>query len=128
MAMFKMPIHIGIDKTENNGLVSDKRLVVRLCVRNRFFVLTTVGHFVEDMSCFPIFVFYFLDILNPEIWYSHCQTVVETYATILLRASKTGHTGHIFRDSDSVFLNLVDKFIGKSEIHDRITIFVTIKV
>ena len=83
VAMLKMPVHVGIDEAEDDGLVAYECLIVALGIRDGLLGLTTVGHLVEDVSGFPVLVAHLLDILDPVIRYTDSQTVVETHTTIL---------------------------------------------
>ena len=51
-----MPVHIGVNKTEDNCLVAYKCLIVTLGIRDCLLVLATVGEFPEDFRWFPILI------------------------------------------------------------------------
>ena len=44
----EMPVHVGINQAEDDGLVAYQCLVVTLTIRNSLFILATVGHFPEQ--------------------------------------------------------------------------------
>ena len=88
----EMPIHIRIDQTENNRLVSYQCLVMAFTIRNSLFVFSPIGHFPEHTGRFPVFILAFLDYLNPIIRNIHSHTVIETISSVIKRSSQSWHT------------------------------------
>ena len=128
ITLFHMPIHIGVDKAENNCFIPHEGLVVRFGIGDGFLTGATIGHLIEDMACFPIFVSHLFDITNPEVRNTHCEAIVETDTAIGERHSEFRKSGHLFGNSDSIGFNLMDKFVSKSEIADSIAILIKIVI
>ena len=128
IAFLHMPIHIGIYQTENNGFVAYQRLVMTFCIRYCFFVLATIGYFPEHAGRFPIFIYLFLDSLNPIIGDIHCHAVVETIAAAFNFSCKTGHSRYFFSNRYCFRIYFVDKFIGKCQVADGIVILMAIEI
>ena len=128
MTVLEMPVHIGVHETEDDGLIAHERLVMTLRIRYGFLILTTVRHFKQDMTGFPVLILHLFDILNPEIRNTHCQTIVETYTAIGYRTCQARHTAHLLRNRDGIGFHFVDHLIGQRQIHQGITIFVSVEV
>ena len=54
--MAHMPVHLSICQTEDDRLISDKGLVMALCIADRLLLLTAVRQFVPDSTRTPLFV------------------------------------------------------------------------
>ena len=67
VAYHHVPIHIGVDKSEDDCFVADERLVVAFGVVDSFFVSATVCKFPEDCRRLPVFVFFLFDCFNPAL-------------------------------------------------------------
>ncbi len=78
------------------------------------------------MSCFPVFVLDFLYILDPKIGNTHREAVVKSHSSIGYRLSQSRHTGHVFGNSNGIGFDLMNKFVGKGEIHDSIAVLVAV--
>ena len=128
MAMFEMPVHVGVHEPEDDGLVPDERLVMALGIGDGLLVLSAVGHLKEDVSGFPVLVLDLLDILDPEIGDTHRQTIVEADTAVLDRRGESGHAGHLFGDGDSVGFDLMDDLVREGEVHECIAIFVAVEI
>ena len=128
VTFLEVPIHIRIAEAEDDGLVAYQCLVMALGIGDGLLILTAVGHLIEDMSRLPVLVAHLFDILNPEIWNTHCQSVVKAHTAVLDRISQTRHTRHIFGDGDGVLLHLVYEFVSKSEVANCVAIFVAVVV
>ena len=61
IAFLHMPIHVGIDQAEDDGLVAHQRLVMAFGIADGLFVVTAVGQFPIQMARFPVFVGEFLE-------------------------------------------------------------------
>ena len=127
-AVLHVPVHIGIDKAEDDGLIAYERLVVRLGIRDGLLVSAAVGHLIEDMAGFPVFIFHLLNHLNPEIGDTHSQAVVKADAAILDGISESGHARHLLSDGDSRTLHLMDELIGEGEVADGIAVLVEVVI
>ena len=123
-----MPVHIRIHETEDDRLVAYQRLVMALRVGDGLLVLAAVGHLIEYMSGLPVFVLHLFDILDPEIRNTHRQAVIEAHASVFYLRSQTRHAAHLFRDGDSVRFDLMDHFVGKRQVHDRVAVFVAVEI
>ena len=128
IAFLHMPIHIGIYQTENNGFVAYQRLVMTFCIRYCFFVLATIGYFPEHAGRFPIFIYLFLDSLNPIIGNIHSHAIIKAIAAIFKFGCQTGHPRYFFRNGDCFGINLMNQAVGKCQITDCIIILVTVEV
>ena len=103
-----VPIHIGIDKAEDDRLVAHQSLVVALGIADGLLVGTAVRRFPPDSRRMPVFVFLFLDSLNPEVRDIHCHTVVEAIAAVFNLGSQAGHTADFLGNRDSVLIYFMD--------------------
>ena len=128
VSVLEVPIHISVNESEDDGLVSDECLVVALSIRDGLLVLASVGHLVEDMPCFPVFVAHFLDVLYPEVGDTHGEAIVEAHTAILDGTSESGHAGHLLGDGDGFGLDLMDEFVRQREVHDGVAVLVHIVV
>ena len=128
MTVLEVPVHIGINKTEDDGLIAHERLVVTLGIRDGLLILTTIRHLKQDMTGFPVLILHFLDILNPEIRNTHRQTIIESYTAIGYRTCQPRHAAHFLRNCDGIGFHFVNDLIGKRQIHERITIFVSVEI
>ena len=128
ITFLEMPVHVGINKAEDNRFITDKGLVVAFAIRNRLLVGPSVLHFPEDATGFPVFIAKFLDGLYPIVWDIHRHAIVEAIASIFVFSGKAWHTTYFFGYSDSMRIHFMDEFVGKCQVADGIVIFVTIKV
>ena len=111
VTLLKVPVHIGINKTEHNGLVAYKCLIMRLCVRYRLFILTAIGEFPENIKYAPILISFLLDHLDPVVRDTHSQTIVEAHTAISKLCCKSRHTRHLLSNGNSILIHLMDEFI-----------------
>ena len=128
IALLHMPIHIGVDQSEDDGFITNKGLVVRLGIRDGFLTCTAVRHLIKDMAGFPILITHLFNVFYPEIGYTHCKTIVKTNASIFKRHCKFRKPGHLFGYSDSIRVYFVNKFIGKGKIADSVAILIEVIV
>ena len=70
----------------------------------------------------PVFVFLFLEHLNPIVRNTHSHTVVKADTAGFERECKSRHTAHFLSDSDSVFVHFVDEFVCEREVCDGICV------
>ena len=124
----EMPIHIGINETEDDGLIAYQRLIVTLAVRNGLLVGTTVLHFPEDAAHIDILIAHLLDGLDPIVGDIHRHTVVEAIAAILELRSQARHARHLLSNRDGVGVYLVDEFVGQRQVTDSVIILMTIEI
>ena len=66
VATTEVPVHIGVDETEDDCLVAHECLVVALAVADSLLVRTAVGCLPEDRAWLPSLVWQFLDSLYPQ--------------------------------------------------------------
>ena len=123
-----MPIHVGIDKTENDRLVTHQRLVMTFRIADCLFVSTAVRRLPPDGRRMPVFVFLFFDRLDPVIGDIHCHTVVEAITAIFIFGSQSGHSAYFFGNRNRILIDFVDKLISQRQIRNSITILMTIKI
>ena len=88
----EVPIHIGINQTEDDSLITHQCLVVTLAVRDSLLVRTTVLDLPEDRADVDVLVAYLLNGLDPVVGDVHRHTVVETVAAILELCCQARHT------------------------------------
>ena len=124
----EVPVHVGIDQSEDDCLVAYKCLIVALYIRDGLLVGTAVGQCPEDVGHVPVFVALLLEGLDPIVRNTHCQAIVEAHTAIFDRTSESWHAAHFLGDGDSVRVNLVDELVGKSEIADCIAILIAVVV
>ena len=123
-----MPIHIGIDQAENDRLVTHQRLVMTFRIADCLFVGTAVGRFPPDGRGMPVFIFLFLDRLDPVVGNVHCHAIVETIAAVFNFSCKTGHSRYFFGDRYCFGIYFVDKFVGKCQVANGIVILMAIEI
>ncbi len=121
-----VPIHFCIYQSKNNSFVAHQSLIVAFGIANGFFIYTSICEFPENMSGFPVFVFYFFNILYPEIRYTHCHPKVKANTTIGVFCCKTGHAAYFLGNSYSIWFHFVYQFICQCKVANSITILIQI--
>ena len=48
ISLLEVPVHVGVNQTEDNGFVSHKCLIMAFAVGNSLFILAAVGYFPEQ--------------------------------------------------------------------------------
>ena len=124
----EVPVHIGINQTEDNGFVAHQSLVVRLAIRDGLLVGTAVFHFPEDAADVDILVAHFLDGLDPVVGDVHRHAIVEAVTAILELSCKAGHAGHFLGNGDGVLVDLVNQAVSQRQVADGVVVLVTIEV
>ncbi len=76
----------------------------------------------------PVLILLFFKYLNPVIWNTHGHAIIESDAATLYRISKSGHSAHLFSNSDGTTVYLMDKFVGKGKIYNRIGVLVAVVI
>ena len=56
VALFEVPVHVGINEAEDDGLVAHECLVVALAIGDGSLVGPSVFHFPKDGTGFPVFI------------------------------------------------------------------------
>ena len=128
VSLAEMPIHVGIDETEDDGFVANQGLVVTFRVRNVAFVCTAVGEFPENGGRFPVFVLQFLDGLDPIVRNVHGHAVVEPVSPVFKRGSEAGHATNLLCDGDGLGIELVNHLIGQRKVADGIVVLVAVEI
>ena len=128
VSFLKVPVHISVNKTEDDSLVSYKRLVMALCVTDGLLIIATVCKFPEEVTWFPVLICVLLNIFNPKIWNTHSHTVVKSYTAILKLGCKTWHTAHLLCNGYCVWLNLMNQLVCQSEVTDGIAVLIDVIV
>ena len=85
-----------------------------------------VSQFVIDIAYVPLLIGDFFEELNPIIGDTHTQLVVETYAFFSNRRSKTGQSAHLFGNGQRFGVELVNKLVSHSEIHQSVVVLIAI--
>ena len=123
-----VPIHVGVDKTEDYRLVAHKCLVVAFGIVDCLFVGAAVGQLPEDGCRLPVLVFFLFYGLYPEIGDAHRHAVVEADASVAYLVGESGHTAHFLSNGDGVGVDFVDKFVGKRQICDCVCVLSAVVV
>ena len=88
----EVPVHIGINQTEDDGLVANECLIVALAIRDGLLVRTTVLNLPENRADIDILIAYLFNSLNPVVRDIHRHTVVKAVTAILKLGSESRHT------------------------------------
>ena len=107
ISFLEVPVHISINKAENNGFIAHQSLVVAFAIRDGTLVRTAILYFPEYGTGLPILVRLFLDCLNPEVGNVHCHAVIKTISAIIYTCSEAWHATNLFGNSNSLGVNLV---------------------
>ena len=128
VAHHHVPVHLAVDKAENECLVAHKSLVVTLGIADCLLVGTAVGKLPEYRCRVPILIFLLLDCLNPIVGDSHRHAIVESYSTVFHRDSESGHTAHFLGNGDCIGVHGVNHLIGKAQIGDCVGVLTAVIV
>ena len=128
VALLEMPIHVGIYKTEDNGLVAHEGLIVTLGIGDGLLILAAIGKLPHHGRRFPVLISLLLDGLNPIVGDIHGQSVIEAIATVADRSRETRHATHILGNGDGILVDLMNQVVGKSKIDDSSIILMTIVI
>jgi hypothetical protein len=104
--------HLGIHQPERQRLITDKRLIMTLSIRNTLLRMSPVGQHVRNVSDIPLIVCFLLQQLDPHIGDRHGQSVVEADAAFVDWSTESGHAGYVFRDGDDVGVDFVQHVVG----------------
>ena len=124
----KVPIHIGINEAEDDGLVAHKCLVVTFAIRDCLLVWTAVLYLPEDAAWLPVLVCLLLNGLYPIVGNVHRHAVVEAETAIFELGSESWHSAHFFGNGYCLRVNLVYKAVGKRQIAYRIVVLMSVEV
>ena len=128
IAFAEMPVHVGINEAEDEGLVAHECLVVALAVGDGALVGAAVGDFPEYGGGFPVFVSLLLDGLYPIVGHVHGHAVVEAVAAVLEGGCESGHTADFFGNGDGGGFDFVDEEVGKGKVADGVVVLVAVEV
>ena len=123
-----MPVHVGIDESEDDGLVAHQCLVVALAVGNGLLVGTTVLHLPENARWLPVLVALLLDGLNPIVGDVHGHAVVEAVAAVLKLGSQSRHSRNFLGNGDGILVHLVDEQVGQRQVADGVVVLMTVEI
>ena len=123
-----MPIHISINQTENNRLISHQCLVMTLRIRYGFLILATIGDFPEHTGRFPVLINLFFNRLNPVIRNIHSHAIIKSVTTVFYFRSQSRHTGNFFCNCDSFRINLMNHLVSQRQITNRIIILMSVEI
>mmetsp|Transcript_73579 Transcript_73579/g.204461 ORF Transcript_73579/g.204461 Transcript_73579/m.204461 type:complete len:285 (+) Transcript_73579:237-1091(+) len=93
-------VHRCVHEPESRRLIAHNRLIVRLDVRDARLLPSPILQGVCDVAHIPLIVRNLLEELNPHIWNSHREAVVEAESSLLHRPAKRGHARYVFGDGD----------------------------
>ena len=85
-----------------------------------------VSQFVIDIAYVPLLIGDFFEELNPIIGNTHTQLVIEAYAFFSNRRGKTGQSAHLFGNGQRFGVELVNKLVSHSEIHQSVVVLIAI--
>ena len=128
VTLSEVPIHIGIDESEDEGLVTHEGLVVAFGVGDVAFVGAAVGEFPEDAAGLPVLIAQLLDGLNPIVGHVHGHAIVEAVTAVLEGRGQTRHTAHLFGNGDGVGIDLVDEEVGQGEIANGVVVLMAVEI
>ena len=128
VADLEVPVHVGINQAEDDGLVAHQCLVVAFAVRDGLFILAAVGHLPEQAGRFPVFIATFLDNLNPVIRNVHGHTVVETVPSVFERSSQSRHTRYFLSNGNGLRIHFMNQPVGQRQVANGIVILMTVEV
>ena len=123
-----VPIHISVNQTENDCLITHQCLVVTFGITDRLFVGPAISRFPPDSRWMPVLVFLFFDRLDPEVWNIHSHTVVETVSAVFDLSSQSRHTTYFFSDGDCILVDFMDQFVGQCQVCNRISILMSVVI
>ena len=115
-----VPVHVLIHEPECEGFIADECLIMAFCVGDVRFSVASVDEGAPDFMEVPVFVSFFFDGFDPEIWDAHGEPVGEADSAFWDRAAESRHTTHIFRDDEGVGLDLLSKVSGELEVEDGV--------
>ncbi len=115
-----MPVHLLVNKAENHRLVTDKRLVVALDIRDCLLLVAAVGKLPENRGRVPVLILLLLEGLDPVVGYAHRHAIVEPNAAILESDGQARHAAHLLGDGYRVGIHGVDDLVGQSEVGYRV--------
>ena len=128
VALLEVPIHVSIDKAEDDGFIAHQCLVVTFGIRDSLLIGATISHFPEEAGWFPIFVYLFFDGLNPIVGDVHGHAVVESVAAIFELSGKAWHARYLFGNGDGFGVDLMNQAVGQGEVADGVIVLMTVKV
>ena len=128
VTLLEVPIHIGINQTEDNRLVAHQCLVVTLAVRDGLLVGTAVLNLPEDRAYIDVLIAHLLDSLNPIVGDVHGHTIVETIAAILELSCESRHSRYFLGNGNSLWIDLMNQAVGQCEVADGIIILMSVEV
>lgn len=115
-------IDLGVEKMHRQGLVTDDGLIVTLCVRYDLFFPSSVCQGVHEMAHAPIFIWNFLEGLNPHVGQEHTKSVIEADTSVSDCPAESWESGHVLSNGDRSWTNFVDKSVCKHEVNDTIKV------
>ena len=128
VALLEVPVHVGIDETEDDGLVSHECLVVALTVGDGLLVASSVLHLPEYGAWLPVLVAQFLDGLNPVVRYVHGHAVVEAISSVLELGGQTRHAAYLLGNCHGLGVHLVYEQVCKREVADGVIVLMSVEV
>jgi hypothetical protein len=134
--MTDMLVYISLSHSQNSNVLSPTRLissviarkrrneflrlVVTLCVCNGLLAVASIRQNPTNTCHIPVLVFLFLEDFDPHVRYGHCQTIVESDTTNRKLQAKSRHSRYIFRDGDTVGIEVVKHLIGLCTVSENI--------
>mmetsp|Transcript_40311 Transcript_40311/g.126894 ORF Transcript_40311/g.126894 Transcript_40311/m.126894 type:complete len:704 (-) Transcript_40311:165-2276(-) len=121
-------VHLLVHEPEGDGLVTNKRLIVRFGVANNLLLVSSVCQRVYNMTHLPLIVRHLLQELDPHIRSSHGKTIVEAETSLMDRAAERWHARNILGDADGPGPDGVDHVVGKHKVDASIHVGVQAEV
>ena len=123
-----VPIHIGIDESENDCFVSYQRLIVALGIADGLLIRSPIRCLPPDRRRMPVFIFLLLQYFDPEIRDIHRHAVIEPIATIGYFNRQPRHTADFLRNRHGMRINLVYQFVSQRQVCYRVIVLMTVVI
>ena len=128
ITLLEVPIHVGVNQSEDDCLVAHQCLVVTFGIGDGFLILTSVRHLPEETAGFPVFILLLLDCLDPIVGDIHCHAVVKSITSGNEGSCQAGHTRHLFGNGDGTRVHFVNEQVGQCQIANGIVVLSAIVV
>src|SRR5574344_2156914 len=121
-------VHLLVYQSEDNSFISDKSLVMTLCITDSLFVCTLIGQLIIDLSHTPVPIRQLFNPFDPVVTNAHTHPEIKPDTSVFQRSCKARHSRHIFSYCEGIGLQLFNKYIRKTEIGYRIFILSSVKI
>ena len=122
------PVHFLVAETEHQCLITNQCLIMGLRIADYLFHRSSGGQLMPELPHIPILIVVLLQVTDPQIRISHCQTVIEADSSLFDRNTHTRHTGHILCNRQSLRIQLMNQVICQRQIRDCLDICIHGKI